>query len=63
VAGLLRGREEPREDLTEYRDPQHRFRLRDALPNARLVVFRNCGHLPPAENPDRFVEVLAEFCN
>jgi pimeloyl-ACP methyl ester carboxylesterase len=39
------------------------LRLRDALPNARLVVFRHCGHLPPAENPDRFVEVLAEFCN
>jgi pimeloyl-ACP methyl ester carboxylesterase len=38
------------------------FRLRDAMPNAKLVVFRNCGHLPPAENPDQFVEVLAEFC-
>ncbi len=38
------------------------FRLRDAMPNAKLVVFRNCGHLPPAENPDKFVEVLAEFC-
>src|SRR5207237_2422686 len=24
------------------------FRLRDAIPNSKLVVFRNCGHLPPA---------------
>jgi pimeloyl-ACP methyl ester carboxylesterase len=38
------------------------FRLRDAIPNARLVVFRNCGHLPPAEKPEQFVEVLADFC-
>ena len=39
------------------------FYLRDAIPNARLVVFRNCGHLPPAERPQRFVEVVAEFCH
>jgi pimeloyl-ACP methyl ester carboxylesterase len=39
------------------------FRLRDAIPNARLIVFRNCGHLPPAEYPEKFVEVVAEFCN
>jgi pimeloyl-ACP methyl ester carboxylesterase len=38
------------------------FRLRDAMPNARLIVFRNCGHLPPAEHPDKFVELVAGFC-
>lgn len=38
------------------------LRLRDTIPNARLVIFRNCGHLPPAEHPQKFVEVLAEFC-
>jgi pimeloyl-ACP methyl ester carboxylesterase len=38
------------------------FRLRDAMPNAKLIVFRNCGHLPPAEQPEKFVEVVAEFC-
>src|ERR1041385_2377404 len=32
------------------------FGLRDAIPNARLIVFRNCGHLPPAEAPEKFVE-------
>ena len=36
-------------------------RLRDALPNARLIVFRNCGHLPPAEYPEKFVDVVADF--
>jgi len=38
------------------------FRLRDSMPNTRLIVFRNCGHLPPAEYPDKFVEALADFC-
>ena len=37
------------------------FKLRDAIPNSRLVVFRNCGHLPPAEYPAQFVELVAEF--
>ena len=38
------------------------FQLREAMPNAKLVVFRNCGHLPPAEYPEQFVEVVANFC-
>jgi pimeloyl-ACP methyl ester carboxylesterase len=38
------------------------FRLRDAIPNSRLIVFRRCGHLPPTECPEKFVEVVAEFC-
>jgi pimeloyl-ACP methyl ester carboxylesterase len=39
------------------------FRLRDAIPNARLIVFRRCGHLPPTESPEQFIEVVADFCN
>jgi len=38
------------------------FRLRDAIPNSRLIVFRRCGHLPPTEYPVKFVEVVADFC-
>jgi pimeloyl-ACP methyl ester carboxylesterase len=41
---------------------ENALRLRDALPNARLIVFRNCGHLPPAESPEKFVEAVAHFC-
>jgi pimeloyl-ACP methyl ester carboxylesterase len=41
---------------------ENAFKLRDAIPNARLIVFRNCGHLPPAERSERFVEVVADFC-
>ncbi len=38
------------------------FRLRDAIPNSRLIVFRRCGHLPPTESPEKFVEAVADFC-
>jgi len=37
------------------------FRLRDGIPNSRLIVFRRCGHLPPTEYPGKFVEVVAGF--
>jgi pimeloyl-ACP methyl ester carboxylesterase len=37
------------------------FKLRDAIPNSRLIVFRRCGHLPPTECPEKFVEAVAEF--
>jgi pimeloyl-ACP methyl ester carboxylesterase len=38
-------------------------RLRDRIPGSRLIVFRNCGHLPPAEQPEKFVQALTQFCN
>jgi len=40
----------------------HAMRLRDAIPDSRLIVFRNCGHLPPAEYPEKFVEAVTNFC-
>jgi len=38
-------------------------RLRDRIPGARLIVFRNCGHLPPAEQPEKFAQVVTQFCH
>ena len=38
------------------------LKLRDAIPGSRLIVFRNCGHLPPTEHPEKFVEVVTDFC-
>lgn len=49
-------------DQDDHFPLENAFRLRDALPNAKLIVFRNCGHLPPAEHPDKFVEAVGEFC-
>lgn len=38
-------------------------RLHDSMPNARLIVFRRCGHLPQEEYPREFTELLTEFAN
>jgi pimeloyl-ACP methyl ester carboxylesterase len=38
-------------------------RLRDEVPDSRLIVFRDCGHLPHEEYPQAFVEVVFEFCS
>jgi pimeloyl-ACP methyl ester carboxylesterase len=36
-------------------------RLQSKIPNSRLIVFRECGHLPHEEYPETFTDVLAEF--
>ncbi|HWG90366.1 MAG TPA: alpha/beta fold hydrolase [Candidatus Thermoplasmatota archaeon] len=47
------------------RDPvfplRHARRAARALPNAKLHVLPDCGHLPPLECPERFAEVLHRF--
>jgi pimeloyl-ACP methyl ester carboxylesterase len=30
--------------------------------NSRLVVLKDCGHLPQEEKPEKFVELVGEFC-
>ena len=37
-------------------------KLYDTILNSRLVVLKDCGHVPPEENPERFVELVSEFC-
>ncbi|HEY3038124.1 MAG TPA: alpha/beta hydrolase [Pyrinomonadaceae bacterium] len=41
------------------RDGEH---LHREIPNSRLVVFRECGHLPNEEYPQAFTELVSEFC-
>ncbi len=36
--------------------------LHDAIRNARLIIFRECGHLPHEEFPQTFIEVVSDFC-
>ncbi len=36
--------------------------LFDSILNSRFVVFKNCGHIPPEENPDLFVDLVSGFC-
>lgn len=37
-------------------------RLHEAIPGSRLIVFRDCGHLPHEEYPTEFVKLVLEFC-
>jgi pimeloyl-ACP methyl ester carboxylesterase len=37
-------------------------RLFEKMPDARLIVFRRCGHLPQEEYPDEFIKLVVEFC-
>ena len=38
-------------------------RLHEAIPGSRLIVFRDCGHLPHEEYPERFTRLVVEFCS
>jgi pimeloyl-ACP methyl ester carboxylesterase len=37
-------------------------RLHQEVPNSRLIVFRQCGHLPQEEYPQAFTKLILEFC-
>jgi len=37
-------------------------KLYDSILNSRLVVLRDCGHIPQEEKPERFVELVTKFC-
>ncbi len=36
--------------------------LYDSMLNSRFVVLKDCGHLPQEEKPEKFVELVSEFC-
>ena len=37
-------------------------RLHREIPASRFIVFRECGHIPHEEYPERFIEVVTDFC-
>jgi pimeloyl-ACP methyl ester carboxylesterase len=37
-------------------------KLYDRMINSRLVILKDCGHVPPEEKPELFVDLVAEFC-
>lgn len=41
---------------------RHGEELQQAIPGARLIVFRDCGHHPHEEFPHAFTDVVAHFC-
>ncbi|MFN0280051.1 MAG: alpha/beta fold hydrolase [Pyrinomonadaceae bacterium] len=38
------------------------YKLRQEIPNSRLIVLKNCGHIPPEEKSELFTELVSEFC-
>jgi pimeloyl-ACP methyl ester carboxylesterase len=36
-------------------------RLQQSIPNSRLIVFRECGHLPQEEYPAAFTKIVTDF--
>lgn len=38
-------------------------KLHESIIHSRMVVFRNCGHVPQEEFPEGFVSVVTDFCN
>ncbi len=36
--------------------------LYDSIIHSRLVILKNCGHLPQVEKPERFAALVTEFC-
>jgi len=38
-------------------------RLHEAIPGSRLMIFRDCGHLPHEEYPELFTQLVFEFCS
>ncbi|MGA9996219.1 MAG: alpha/beta hydrolase [Pyrinomonadaceae bacterium] len=44
---------------TPLRSGRH---LKRVIPDARLIIFRRCGHLPQEEYPKEFTELVTNFC-
>jgi pimeloyl-ACP methyl ester carboxylesterase len=40
---------------------EHAYTAQERMPDARLKVIEDCGHLPQIENPDAFNEILLDF--
>jgi len=39
------------------------YKLRDTVPDSRLVVLKDCGHVPQEEQTDTFTKVVTNFLN
>jgi pimeloyl-ACP methyl ester carboxylesterase len=38
------------------------YKLRDEILNSRMVVLKDCGHVPQEEKSELFTELVSEFC-
>jgi pimeloyl-ACP methyl ester carboxylesterase len=35
--------------------------MAEAIPGARYIELRGCGHCPPLEQPQAFIDAIADF--
>jgi pimeloyl-ACP methyl ester carboxylesterase len=42
--------------------PRHGAAAHEAMPGSRLAVFEGAGHMPHADDPRRFVDLVTGFC-
>ena len=38
------------------------YTLRDSIPGSRLLVIKDCGHVPQEERAELFSKLVAQFC-
>ncbi|MEP7213024.1 MAG: alpha/beta hydrolase [Acidobacteriota bacterium] len=38
------------------------YKLNEEILNSRMVVLKNCGHVPPEEKPEIFTDLVTRFC-
>jgi pimeloyl-ACP methyl ester carboxylesterase len=43
--------------------PRHGLAAHEAMPGSRLELFPDAGHLPHHQDPERFAQLLADFCD
>jgi pimeloyl-ACP methyl ester carboxylesterase len=43
--------------------PSHGEAAHEAMPGSRFEVLPDAGHMPHADDPERFAEILTEFCD
>lgn len=48
-------------DRDRYISPKVAYTVQRELPQAKLIIFRECGHSPMLEYPERFSSVITEF--
>jgi pimeloyl-ACP methyl ester carboxylesterase len=41
---------------------KHGYKLHDEILHSRMVVIKDCGHVPQEEKSELFTELVAEFC-
>lgn len=41
---------------------KHGYKLHNEMPNSRLVVLKDCGHVPPEEKSEIFTKLVTKFC-